>query len=192
MSLIYNTMLDTGYLNEPHFLTIHAFIHHFKAVNRQAMNGIDQLLMEQEIFGIGPDASGETNFGQIDTVLPVYKKIEIGASPLTTCSVIDYGTYNRLGNRSFLYFEIDDTGPYEFTMRKISGDDIRIPDFKIYRQGAAVGSAVLGRYSTDRTLVNAQINLFHVGFYTVDAFDQRNISENMPGNGCYEFSIRPL
>jgi hypothetical protein len=146
------------------------------------------LLESEQIFGSGPDGAGETNNGGLATNLPVYRTLEVGAAPLTLCSVNDNGLFNRLGNRAFMTFDLANDATLSFRMERESGPSARDPDFRIFRQGGIVASGL----SPDVDLETASITL-NAGRYTVSATDDRNLRLDDPNetgaDSCYSFTV---
>jgi len=79
---------------------------------------ITALTDAQNINGSTSFAVGETNNGGISDTLPVYLPLPINGTPVEFCSFNNFGTFNKLGNRRFLEFEIPTAGAYRIQMSR--------------------------------------------------------------------------
>jgi len=88
---------------------------------------------------------GEKNAGAIRSALPVYKQAEVNGGSVNLCSVDDAGIHNKLGNREFIFLDLNVAQDVTLTLIKTSGDDRRDPDFNIWR-----GTELLHKSATSR------------------------------------------
>ena len=58
-------------------------------------------------------ADGETNDGGLPDVLPVYAQLTLNGPTVEVCATRDAGTYNKLGNRRHLRFNVPSTRPVQ-------------------------------------------------------------------------------
>jgi len=102
------------------------------------------------------------------------------------CSVDDAGLFNKLGNREFIFLNLDAETDVEMSLVKSSGDEERDPDFNIWRGNQLVheaATAIRGEESFDGRLP--------AGEYVIEVFDffNTNGSGSRRGDSCYDFSV---
>jgi len=183
---IYKAMTDPVLRNGEVFTTIFSFS---DALNRQSgINEADyrQLLATQSITASDSLGRGESNDGTIASALPVYKEAKIEAQPVVVCSVDDAGSFNKLGNREFVFFTISQAGNYTISMSFLSGDDDRDPDFNLWQQGN-----VVMRSEASGALEETFTGRLETGSYVAEVYDFFNINgaSNRRGDACFEFSV---
>jgi len=147
---------------------------------------LDRLLESQSIFGRGDFAQGETNDGGIPGSLPIFPRV-IEGTPLTICSIDDAGTFNRIGNRNLLAFDVPNARNYQLTMRRVSGATNRDPDFAIFERGSFV--TIANGPDADVEVINLNLSS---GSLIIDAYDFNNLDRNeqsVAGDACFEFTI---
>ena len=186
---IFSTFTDDAYTQSDFFTTIYSFVDVLAAQSSAPdADALTVLLESEQIFGTGPDGANETNAGGLSTNLPVYSRSEVGAEPLTFCSVNDNGIFNRLGNRVFATLDLTNDAALDFRMERVSGPTARDPDFRIFSQGRLVARGI----SPDVDLETANISL-SAGRYIISAADDRNLRLNdddeTGADSCYSFSV---
>jgi len=183
---IYETLIAPDYLNTPYFTTIFHFADQFRIVNPGLAAGFDALIADENIDGTGPDGVGETNEGNIDGALPVYKLLTSGGAAVEICSVNDAGVFNKLGNRNYLELTPPGTGNVTLTMTRTSGATNRDPDFDVYRDGTLQFRAISGANNTE----TVTMQLVGGVKYIIDAYDFNNVGQQgvSPGDSCFNFS----
>jgi len=189
LSPLYETFLNSDYLSTDVAATLYVYL---DVLERQPGIDIDvirALKREQQIFGTGSLGIGETNDGGLTTNLPVYRPITADGSPVTVCSVNDNGLFNRLGNRLFMVFDVENTQRFTFDMQRTSGPTGRDPDFRIFNQGRIFGRGI----SPDIDRETASVTL-NPGRYMISAVDDFNIRLNdedeTGADSCFSFTIR--
>jgi len=137
---IYRTLVSDAYSNTPWMTSIFSFVEELNT--QQTNSGIDALLTAQGIDGVGGDGAGETHDGGIASVLPVYHRATVNGAALTgLCGGSEAGTYNKLGNRVFVGFEVLNQGDHDFVVTQIPDENQQTNadiDFYIFRQGVLV------------------------------------------------------
>ena len=186
---IYKSMTHDDMAGSQVFTTIFAFS---DVLLKQAeINGSDYeiLLSGQSIFSSNALGQGENNSGAIASALPVYKEARPNAGPVEVCSVDDAGNYNKLGNREFVFLNIETTGDYKLTAKLMSGDGDRDPDFNIWQNGSLIDEAAGSNFGEEIYQANLS-----AGNYVIEAFDFYNINggANRRGDACFEFSIQSI
>ena len=174
---IYNALVGSQKTTDAH-TSIFSIATYLKAVSPSNASAIDTLLASQNIIAADEYGSTETNNGGDARNLPVYKTITIGGSSVELCSFATNGSYNKLGNRQFIRFEITSAGSYTFTANgQVGGDN---PAIYVRKQGAYVfGSSTAGNESTTQNLA--------VGKYILEAYEVTNISGSR--TTCMDVSI---
>ena len=183
---IYRALTNDEFRQSDAFATIFSFSE--SLLNNSSISPSDyrQLLSGQSITGSNALGSGESNNGSINSALPVYKIAEIGGSPVNVCSVDDAGSFNRLGNRELVVFDISQSGIYSLSMSVVTGGEERDPDFNLWQNGEITlrAESAASGLETYRGTLSA-------GRYVAEAYDFFNINGNSErhGDGCFEFSV---
>lgn len=186
LAAVFGALRSPIYVNTVGPVTIYAFTEALRAQAGISAGGVDALLNQQNIFGRGVFGVGETNDSTLSTALPVIRQVVVGAPPIEICSVDDFGTINRVGNRTLMRFNVPSTRSLTFTMTRTSGAPNRDPDFFVFNQRNRVitaDSAPAESETITRTL--------NAGDYWIDAHDFNNAARDQtPGDACYNFSIQ--
>ena len=193
---IYNTLTSNGFRRNRYYTSIYTFANQLPehVPNRTAtQSGLDALLRRYNIFGRGANGAGETNRGGLPAtarVLPVYKSITSGDSPITLCSVDDNGTFNRLGNRALVEVTFAESGSHTLTMTSASGSTGTLPRFRLrpYRNAAMRTRRQLIDEPRSQTVTGN----FRAGEAAVlEAYDERNVDDDdsNDGDSCFTFSV---
>lgn len=184
---IYETLTSDDYVTSPYFTTIFLFSDEYRSQQSATSAGLDALLAGQDINGTGPNGAGESNGSNIQRALPVYKVLTAGGAAVQICSLDNAGSYNKLGNRSYLEFMPSATGNYTLSMSRSSGATQRDPDFVIYRSGTPIAGADSGDVDTETWTGQ----LVGGTKYVIDAYDWQNVGSqaDSPGDSCFNFSV---
>ena len=93
--------------------------------------GVDSALVnallareQTRAVGITPYADGETNDGGLPDSLPVYAQLALNGPTAEVCGTADAGSYNKLGNRRLLRFNVPTTRPVDIF---VTSQDIQVP-----------------------------------------------------------------
>ena len=196
---IYNSLTSDGFKNSRYYSSIYLFanqlLNHLPAASRSsAQSGLNALLSRHNIAGRGDNGAGETNRGGLPAsarVLPVYKSLSTGNSPITLCSVDDNGVFNRLGNRAFVEVSFAQSGAHTLTMTTAAGSRAANPRFQWppYRE-------IAQRRSTSQWASAPRSATFTGNFragepLVLEAFDEQNtdsVNDN-DGDSCFTFSV---
>jgi len=143
LSAIYKVMRSDDYIDAPVFATIFS-----------VADGLRKDMPEQE-----------TNAGAIRSALPVYKQAEVNGGTVNLCSVDDAGIHNKLGNREFIFLDLDVAQDVTLTLTNKSA------------------SSRLGEEEFQGRLES--------GRYIIEAFDFYNIngSGSRRSDSCYDFTV---
>ena len=186
LDLLYNVMRSNAYIDTPVFTTIFALADGLRREAPEQAATLNALLENQSISGEGPNGNGEQNSGAIRSALPVYKEASLNGAATQICSVDDAGLFNKLGNREFIFLNLDSEQDVEMTLSKTQGDENRDPDFNIWQGNELLHqarSAVRGEEIFETRLP--------AGGYVIEVFDFLNIngSGSRRGDSCYNFSV---
>jgi hypothetical protein len=107
--------------------------------NASSASGIRALLTREGITGNDAFGTGETNFAGKALLDPIYTSITLGAS-IPVCGTRDFGTYNKLGNRRFLRFDLATSRAVQIAAQGPLGMPTADPDIGLWRRGL-IGSA---------------------------------------------------
>ena len=183
---LYTALTSETYKNTPVFATIFALTDSLRQnVNFDSVS-LDTLLSAQGIFGQGPDGSGERNSGAIRSALPVYKEATVNGPSIDICSVDDAGTFNKLGNREFIFLSLQAETDLTLSALKSSGDDNRDPDFKIWQ-----GNIFIDKSASSQKGEEIFQGRLAAGDYVIEVYDFFNINSTSSkrGDGCYTFKV---
>jgi len=183
---LYAVMRSDTYKDAPVFATIFSLADGMQTAFPENTMALTDLLDAQSIFGEGANGNGEINNGAIRSALPVYKEIRLNGAETEICSVDDAGLHNKLGNREFVFLNLEWNTDITLSLVKTSGDKNRDPDLKIWQGNQLVhtaASSVQGQESFQGQL--------SAGDYVIEAFDFFNINGagSKRGDGCYNVSV---
>ena len=162
--------------------TIFSLIPPLKLAEPGDVAGIDALVAEQQIDAVDMDiwASTETHDLGATDVLPVYADANLDGGAVTVCSNPQFGSFNGLGVRQFVRFEIGGSGRYRLTAEGPADSD---PDFAVYNVGliAVSESAVPGRevFTSD----------LDPGEYVLAVYEFGNLFSPNSGRTCIDVSV---
>ena len=181
---IYKTFTDSEYKDTEAFTSIFSFL---EALEDQAgVNAaqVEALTDAQDINGTNAFGIGETNTGGLADTLPVYIPLATNNQAVEFCSVNNFGSFNKHGNRRYLDLNIPTMGTYRFTMRRASGAASTDPDFRIFKNGVFVGRGESPTVNTETQDIRLES-----GRHVIDAYAFENIDS---GNGldvCYTMTV---
>ena len=183
---IYRAMTSETYINTPVFTTIFAFSDALRANNEISDFQIDTLLQTQNISGQGGKGNQESNNGAIQSALPIYKSAELNGEVTRFCSLDDAGVFNKLGNRDFISLILDQDQDVKITVSQIGGDDIRDPDFNIWKAGVRLHRSV-----TNANNPEIFEGALSAGTYIIEAYDAGNVrgTSSTRGDACYQLTV---
>ena len=177
----YRTFVDSDYSETAAFTTIFSYLDAYKTQAGVDADAVTELARRRGINGTGIFGLGETNDDDFEDALPVYLEVAVDGTPSLVCTTDQFGTFNKLGNRRFLRFEITTAGTYDFDMSVVSADNTTDPDFTVFRNGNPILNGFSG--VTDRERASATLQ---TGIYVVEAYDDRGSS----GGVCHNFTIQ--
>jgi hypothetical protein len=149
------------------FTSLFTFISYLKdenpaeAINIDAIVSSEEIAVITDIYGTGRSNKAEEE--------PYYADLVIG-STVNVCPNYIYGEYNKLGNRKYIKFNIENAGNYTITVKKSNSVSVTDPDF--YLLDLSDNSIVLG----DDADVDSEIQHIHLtnAKYLLDVSDFEN------------------
>ncbi len=183
---LYTIMTSQSYKDSAVFSTIFSLSDGMKQSAIVDNSSLNTLLASQGISGEGPNGSGERNSGAIRSALPVYKEASLNGPSIELCSVDDAGTFNKLGNREFIFLNLATETDLTISALKSSGDENRDPDFNIWQGNRLIDKSV-SSIKGEETF-KGQLSS---GDYVVEVYDFFNINGvgSKRGDGCYTFNV---
>ncbi len=152
---IYSAFVN-GQKNAGSFTTIYSFASFLKAGNPSSSAKINAILQRENISPNAVDewdsTGTETNNGGYVKTLPVYALLTQGVPATNLCSSGQFGSYNKLRNRSFFFIDVAIAGDYSITVvPDIDGD----PVVRLYSKGLLIGAKNdLGNGGTETLTLN--------------------------------------
>ena len=163
----------------PLFTSLFSFITYLKDENPAEETEIDNIVASEDIESITDiTGSGRTNKA---SELPEYTDLVLG-SDVSICPSYTYGTYNKLGNRKYIRFNISTAGSYSISIRKnntVSGSTD--PDFYLHNMSTHTIDAVGEDATAD--METQSVNLA-AGSYLLDVYDYESIS-----SACFNVTV---
>lgn len=182
---IYGAFTDPDYESTAAFTSIFAFLEALDNQSGITTSEITALTNAQNINGTTGFGVGETNNGGLTDALPVYLNLPTTNTPVEFCSVDNFGSYNKHGNRRYLAFSIPTAGTYTFTMTRASGAATSDPDFRVFKDGGLAGRGESGVVSSE----TANISLT-AGQHVMDAYAFENADGTSTIDVCYTMTLR--
>lgn len=173
---VYRALISTNYANTTVPTSIFAFEAALRNEGSIPAASLDALLAAQNIIGRGPDGLGETNDGNIPSVLPVYKPLLVGGPAAQICSVDDAGEYNKLGNRAFLTMNVAAQSSVTLTATAVGAAGTSDPDIHIFERDARIGTSLSAVNNLETSTRN-----YAAGDYIIVVFDAANASADGTG-----------
>jgi hypothetical protein len=112
----------------------------------------------------------------------VFRSVSSG-EVVAVCSVAANGTYNRLGNRRFLRFDL--AAPGTITVRASNGPAGSDPDLALYSAGAQRGLAE-GTAAAAETLA---VSGLAAGTYVIEVYEYSNLGNSPRGDTCFDLQV---
>jgi len=186
LSSLYSIMTHQNYKDATVFATIFSLSDAMRQSADFDGSSLDTLLTSQGISGQGPDGSGERNSGAIRSALPVYKEASLNGPSIELCSVDDAGTFNKLGNREFIFLNLENETTLTLSASKSSGDENRDPDINIWQ-----GNRLIDKSTSSRIGEETFQGQLSAGDYVIEIYDFFNINGtgSKRGDGCYTFTV---
>ena len=146
---IYNVLTSADYINNDYFISIFPFVSILKDQQPASIDdAINSLLNDHQIFGAGDNGAEETNSGGIGSSLPVFREISANNSPIEICYNNNAGVLNKLGNRTYILFNVLSAGIYQISLspKSITGATVDA-DLLIFKSGTTLGQDYSPQYN---------------------------------------------
>ena len=160
------------------FTSIFSFITYIKEENPTDKTNIESIVASEDIAKI-TDIYGNGRANLSDET-PLYLELTVGSS-VNVCPGYDYGTYNKLGNRKYVRFNIDSTGTYTVKVETSKGSRSSDPDF--YLHDVSNHRLVYIGEEAEYNLESKSLNLESAS-YLLDVYDWENIAGT-----CFKVSL---
>lgn len=146
---IYSVLTSEEYINNDYFISIFPFA---KILRDQQDDNVDNalngLLLSEQIFGTEYNGIGETNNGEINSSLPVYRTISANTGPIEVCYNNNAGVLNKLGNRIYSIFDVANAGIYQISLSPKSIASASLDaDLIIFKSGTTLGRDYSAQYN---------------------------------------------
>lgn len=184
---MYAVLTSSAFNDSSAMVGIHLFLSELKDQFPGLAAQVDALANQQNFTVNDGFATGELNSGGSMLVLPLYKSVSIGGPSVEVCSIVDFGTINKLGVRSFVTLNVSVAGDYAISINRNSGKARSEPGALIWSQGELidfVGNAVDNSSMAVVALVP--------GEYVLEVFDIENVfSDDAPPaeNVCFAVAV---
>ncbi len=160
----------------PAFTSIFTFITALKNENSGDKAVIDSIVSGESIAPIKDIyGTGRTNL-PLET--PNYENLVVGGT-VNVCPTYTHGTYNKLGNRKYIRFDIGTAGNYTITVRKSNNSaTVSDPDFLLYNVSLL--------HAAESGTANSEIQTVYLSnaSYKLDISDYNNVP-----NTCFDVTV---
>jgi hypothetical protein len=158
---------------------VYPFFNALRANNAGLAAAIASLQSSQSISATADDfGGGETTTGGDARNLPIIQLVASGQT-LQLCSTAANGTYNKLGNRRFIRFNL--AAAANVTVRAFNGPALSDPDIVLYTSGQE-------RARADGTLTGSEtltINALPAGLHVAEIYEYTNTAGAPLGDTCF-------
>ncbi len=188
---IWNVLVDEQ-RTTPAMTSIFSFIAALKANRPGDATAINQLLLGQNVDPVvDAFATGQTQVPltvPASAVLPIYETMSIGQQRILF-STDDAGTFNALGNRRFIRFNVSDA-PRNITVTAFTSNTAAPvdTDFVVYRNGVEVATG----FSPNGSATTPEEQTFMAtqnGTYIIDVYDCANGCGDQGTTGDYNLTV---
>ena len=164
--------------NTPAFTSIFTFTHALKAENPTEVTAIERIVSGENIAVINDIyGNGRTN---LSNETPLYIDLTIGTE-MTFCPSYTYGSYNMLGNRKYIRFNVDTTDNYTITVEKSTNSGTTDPDF--YLHNISDHTIFYAGEDAEDDKEEKSLSLPRAS-YLLDVYDYEAVS-----NACFSISV---
>jgi hypothetical protein len=188
LSSIFSVLSDTNYTKSHAMMSIFLFYDQYKKAFNTQYAELENLMVEQKIFGRDEYGLSETNDGGLANSLPIYKSISAEGSSVNVCSSPEFGKFNKLSNSQLLKLVVLQERSYRINVSKNGGADVKSkPELVVFSRGVSVGYAP----NTLEDSVTHSLNL-PAGIYVVEVYDSSNRDENNkdPNTLCFNVQVK--
>lgn len=189
---IYLALTSANFINNDYQANIYSFAEILKnQLSQPERSKVDNLMNDEQIFGVGIEASGEINDGGIDSTLPIYEIIYANSGPKELCLYNKYGTLDTLGNVildtlgnvKYAIFEPQFAENYLISLAIVDPNKQHGFDLSVIKSGNIVSLK-----KTNGNL-NHQINLTASKYiFRIEA----NPPTDFSGNYCFDLQVKTI
>ena len=174
---INDTLTSAAFKSGVAVTSIHPFTAAFGLAATGSASVLAGLLTGEQISAAANDPFGvnETNDGQVDGVLPMYRPATVGGST-RACVTNAAGAGNKLGSYVYLRFSLPSAGTHTIT---VAGPTAADPDFALYAGRQVDESVGFGASETKAVSLPAGDNVLVINDYN-----------NSSANTCFNVSIQ--
>ncbi len=160
------------------FTSLFSFITYMKDENPTEVTAIENIVASENIATITDIyGNGRSNLAE---ETPLYVDLTLGSS-LTFCPTYTYGSYNKLGNRKYIRFNVNDTATHTISVQKSNAAGATDPDFYLHD----VSSHTLVYVGENATSDQEQVSLnLQTASYLLDVYDYAGTS-----GACFSVSV---
>jgi PKD repeat protein len=180
-------------LTTPALTSIYPLLTYLKGRAGAPVAGISALAAGQNITGTDAFGAGETNDGSVPQSLPIYQSIALN-SAVTVCGTTTAGSYNKIGNRLFLRFNLGAArlvairAQYSATGSTAPFSPTSDPDIVLFKSGFldVAETTTAGDELLTRTL--------EAGEYVIEVYEYSHVDTALSdaqrrGNTCFNVSV---
>jgi hypothetical protein len=173
---------------------VYPFLTALKARGDVPSAPVNSLATAQDIRANDAWATGETNSGSVPQALPIYTDIALNATPVTVCGSVTAGSFNKVGNRRFLRFNLNASqlvairAQYTATGSTAPFLPDPDPDIVLWRSGYLdiAESTAIGEELLTRTL---QAGEYVIEVYEWSHVDPTYLASQRRGVTCFNVSV---
>jgi PKD repeat protein len=178
----------------PALTSVYPFVIDLKGQAGAPVAAINALVTSQSIHGTDEWGTNETNDGSVQQALPLYARLTLNGGAKSVCGTTSVGTYNKIGNRSFLRFSITSAravtvrAQYTSTGSTAPLDPDPDPDIVLYNNGFLdiAESTAIGDESLTRTLEPGE---YVIEVYEWSHLDPTYSAAERRGDTCFNVSV---
>ncbi len=165
----------------PVLTNIFSCITYMKNENPANAEQIDAIVSSEDIAQITDVfGNGRTNLAN---QMPIYVDLTVGNS-ITVCPSYIYGKYNKLGNRKYIRFNINNMGNYKVSVKKSNSAGLTDPDFYIHN---VFDHRVVDEGEDGDADIETDTVSLEEASYLLDMYDYNNIS-----GACFDISVEEI
>ena len=182
---VYRALANSDYRSSPYFTGIHLFLSELVEQSPDKTQAVSAFMAtNHNVNSIAADGRGETNSGNIDGVLPIYKNFTADTVE-NLCSDNAAGERNKLGNYQYISLVLDRLRGVSLTMQSTPFNESTDPDFFVHRSGTLVSRAE----SFDAGIERGGLMILDPGQYIIEVAEASNLDNSSATGGRQCFSM---
>ena len=173
-------ILTQGQKTTTAFTSIFSFIDELKKEYPSSTDKIDAIVANENIATI-EDSYGSNRLSNLRSEdLPLYHELTINSTLSNICTTTNYGVFNKLSNRKYIYFTITKNGTYPIQVKQSNGN-LADPEFMLFK--VSPFEKVSTQESNKKGIEEANLALTQ-GDYLLDVFEVSGKSK-----ACFDVSV---